>query len=109
MKNIEKFKEIFGFDLNATCLCTSKECKSNCKKNPNMNVTGCPLWLNEEYKETKVQERMKLRTPEEQKAYLDGYEMCAKSIKQYLSGEGKEKLELLLAAVRAVVQSEDKE
>ena len=57
MKNIEKFKEIFGFDLNATCMCTSKECNLNCKKNPNKNITGCPLWLNEEYKEIKVQEK----------------------------------------------------
>jgi len=51
---------------------------------------------------------MRQRTLEEQKAYLDGYEMCAKSIKQYLSDEGKEILELSLIAVRAVVESESK-
>ena len=50
---------------------------------------------------------MRLRTLDEQKAYLDGYTKCAECIEQYLSDEGKEKLELLLAAVRAVVQSED--
>ena len=50
MTNIEKFKEIFGFDLKATCMCTSEKCNPNCKKNPNFNITDCPLWLNEEYK-----------------------------------------------------------
>ena len=51
---------------------------------------------------------MKLRTKSEQKAYLDGYEMCAKSIRQYLSEYGKKKLECLLTAVRNTVESEDK-
>ena len=52
---------------------------------------------------------MKLRTSDEQKAYLDGYEKCAECIEQYLSDEGKKMLELLLTAVRAVVESENKE
>ena len=50
MNNAEKFKEIFGFDLKGTCMCTSEKCNPNCKKNPNINITDCPLWLNEEYK-----------------------------------------------------------
>ena len=50
---------------------------------------------------------MGVRTPEEQKAYLDGYERCAECIKQYLSDEGKERLEWLLTAVRNAVESDD--
>ena len=52
---------------------------------------------------------MGVRTPEEQKAYLDGYERCAECIKQYLSDEGKERLEWLLTAVRNAAKSEDKD
>ena len=51
---------------------------------------------------------MRLRTKEEQKAYLDGYEMCAKCIEQYLTSEGKQKLECLLVAVRNAVEIEIK-
>lgn len=51
---------------------------------------------------------MRLRTPDEQRAYLDGYEKCAESIEKYLSDEGKKMLELLLTAVRSSVESEDK-
>ena len=43
-----------------------------------------------------------LRTKGEQKAYLDGYEMCADCIEKYLTDEGKQKLECLLMAVRNV-------
>ena len=50
---------------------------------------------------------MMLRTKEEQKAYLDGYEMCADCIKKYLTDEGKRKLECLLIAVRNAVKIED--
>ena len=50
---------------------------------------------------------MRLRTPDEQKVYLDGYEKCAESIEKYLSDEGKKMLELLLMAVRSAVESED--
>ena len=50
---------------------------------------------------------MTLRTKGEQKAYLDGYEMCAECIEEYLSTEGKRKLERLLAAVRNAVEIED--
>ena len=52
-------------------------------------------------------ERMKLRTKGEQKAYLDGYEMCAKCIEKYLTNEGKKKLECFLMAVRNAVKIED--
>ena len=51
---------------------------------------------------------MRLRTKEEQKAYLDGFEMCAKCIEKYLTSEGKQKLECLLVAVRNAVEIEDK-
>ena len=50
---------------------------------------------------------MKLRTKGEQKAYLDGYEMCAECIEKYLSHEGRQKLECLLMAVRNAVEIED--
>lgn len=50
---------------------------------------------------------MTVRTKEEQKAYLDGYEMCAECIEKYLSAEGKQKLECLLSAVRNAVEIED--
>ena len=46
---------------------------------------------------------MMLRTKDEQKAYLDGYEMCAECIENYLTDEGKQKLECLLMVVRNVV------
>ena len=52
---------------------------------------------------------MTLRTKGEQKAYLDGYEMCAECIEKYLTDEGKQKLECFLMAVRnAVVEPERK-
>ena len=50
---------------------------------------------------------MRLRTPDEQRAYLDGYEKCAECIEKYLSDEGKKMLELLLMAVRSAVESGD--
>jgi len=50
---------------------------------------------------------MNLRTKGEQKAYLDGYEMCAECIEKYLSDEGKHRLEWLLMAVRNAVEIED--
>jgi len=52
---------------------------------------------------------MTLRTKGEQKAYLDGYEMCADCIEKYLTDEGKQKLECLLVAVRNAVESESQE
>ena len=48
---------------------------------------------------------MKVRTKGEQKAYLEGYEKCAECVIQYLSDEGKEKLECLLTAVRNAVET----
>ena len=48
-----------------------------------------------------------LRTKCEQKAYLDGFEMCADCIEKYLTEEGKRKLECLLVAVRNAVEIED--
>lgn len=44
--------------------------------------------------------RMILRTKDEQKAFLDGFESCAECIKNDLSDVGKKKLECLLAVVR---------
>ena len=49
---------------------------------------------------------MRLRTKSEQKAYLDGYKMCAECIENYLSDEDKIKLECLLSAVRNAVEIE---
>ena len=46
---------------------------------------------------------MTVRTKEEQKAFLDGYEMCAECIEKYLSTEDKQKLDCLLSAVRNAV------
>jgi len=40
------------------------------------------------------------RTPGERKAYLDGFEMCARCLKRYLTDEGKRKLESFIAVVR---------
>lgn len=50
---------------------------------------------------------MTLRTKGEQKAYLDGYEMCAECIENYLSDEGKKKLEGFLLSVRNAVEIDD--
>lgn len=50
---------------------------------------------------------MTLRTKGEQKAYLDGYTMCADCIEKYLTDEGKKRLECLLMAVRNAVEIED--
>ena len=40
------------------------------------------------------------RTPDERKAYLDGFEMCARCLKRYLTDEGKRKLESFITVVR---------
>lgn len=50
---------------------------------------------------------MRLRTKGEQKAYLEGFEMCADCIEKYLTDKGKHKLECLLMAVRNAVEIED--
>ena len=50
---------------------------------------------------------MRLRTKGEQKAYLDGFERCAESIKRHLSDKGKNILECHLMAIRNAVEIED--
>lgn len=50
---------------------------------------------------------MTLRTKSEQKAYLDGFEMCAECIEKYLSDKGKKVLECLLVSVRNAVEIKD--
>ncbi len=50
---------------------------------------------------------MMLRTKSEQKAYLDGFEMCGECIEKYLSNKGKKMLECLLISVRNAVEIED--
>jgi len=50
---------------------------------------------------------MTLRTKSEQKAYLDGFEMCAECVEKYLSNKGKKVLECLLISVRNAVEIED--
>jgi hypothetical protein len=47
---------------------------------------------------------MKFRTKDEQKAFLDGFESCAKCIANDLSDVGKKKLECLLMVVRNAVR-----
>lgn len=46
---------------------------------------------------------MMLRTESEQKAYLDGFTMCAECVEKYLSDEDKKKLYCLLSGVRNAV------
>lgn len=48
--------------------------------------------------------RMTFRTKDEQKAFLDGFESCAKCITNDLSDVSKKKLEGLLAVVRNAVR-----
>lgn len=48
---------------------------------------------------------MKSRTKDEQKAFLDGYESCARCIENDLSDVGKKKLECLLMLVRNAVRN----
>lgn len=50
---------------------------------------------------------MMLRTKGEQRAYLDGFEMCADCIEKYLTDKGKRKLECLLSSIRNAVEIED--
>lgn len=50
---------------------------------------------------------MTRRTKGEQKAYLDGYKMCAMCIEKDLSDEGKKRLECLLNVVRNAVEIDD--
>ena len=50
---------------------------------------------------------MTLRTKSEQRAYLDGFERCAKCIEKHLSDKGKKILECQLMAVRSAVEIED--
>ena len=50
---------------------------------------------------------MRLRTTEEQKAYLDGYEMCAECIQDYITEEGRVKLDCLLKSVKNAINIED--
>lgn len=52
---------------------------------------------------------MRPRTKGEQKAYLDGYEMCGECLEDYLTDEGKQRLECLLMAVRSAVEIDDEE
>lgn len=52
---------------------------------------------------------MRPRTKEEQKAYFDGYEMCAECIEEYLTDEGKEMLDCLLETVRSVFEEDESE
>ena len=50
---------------------------------------------------------MTLRTKDEQKAYLDGFETCGECIEKYLSDKGKKVLESLLVSVRKAVEIKD--
>ena len=55
--------------------------------------------------------KMKMRTPEEMKAYVDGYNACNKQFKEYLNGRNTikdaiKKMDLIVAAVNAVIDKE---
>ena len=52
---------------------------------------------------------MMIRTKGEQKAYLDGFEVCAECMRNYLTDEGKQKLECYLMVVRNAVGTENLE
>ena len=51
---------------------------------------------------------MRLRTKEEQKAYLDGFKRCGNCIEKYLTSEGKQKLKIFIETVRNAVEIETK-
>lgn len=44
------------------------------------------------------------RTPDERKAYLNGFEMCARCLKDYLTDEGKQKIEGFLTVMRIATE-----
>ena len=50
---------------------------------------------------------MSRRTKGEQRAYLDGYEMCGECIEKYLTEDGKKRLNALIMSVRNAVDIED--
>jgi len=52
------------------------------------------------HKDAGGKEMIVKRTPDERKAYLDGFEMCARCLKRYLTDEGKRKLESFIAVAR---------
>lgn len=47
------------------------------------------------------------RTQGERKAYLDGFEMCARCLKRYLTDEGKQKLEGFIKAVKIKTEADN--
>ena len=54
---------------------------------------------------------LKMRTPEEMKAYVEGYNACNKQFKEYLTGRNTikdaiKKMDLIVAAVTAVIDKE---
>lgn len=44
------------------------------------------------------------RTPDERKAYLNGYMMCARCLRDYLTDEGKQKLEGFIAVMKIATE-----
>lgn len=108
MTNKEKFKEVFGFEPDTETMipvCPPRGVECPFMDDGIYSECHCELWWGREYKAPK----MTLRTKGEQKAYLDGYEMCADCIEKYLTDEGKRKLEVFLVAVRNAVEIEDSE
>ncbi len=49
MTNREKLFEVFGINLEASCICTSDEVEEECIKNG--DCFECDKWLNAEFKE----------------------------------------------------------
>ncbi len=50
---------------------------------------------------------MTRRTKGEQRAYFDGYQMCAECLEEYLTDKGKKVLMCMLSAVKNAVDIED--
>jgi len=70
------------------------------------NIDLCYVLLSkEQVKALKIAHEITPRTKDEQKAYFDGFEMCADCIEKYLTNEGKQKLECLLLTLRNAVES----
>ena len=56
---------------------------------------------------------MKARTPEEMKAYIDGYNACFKTFMEYLKyesvGDAVDRMKIITAAVNGVVERSENE
>jgi hypothetical protein len=72
-----------------------------------MAIKASELLSKEEVKALTIAHEITPRTKDEQKAYFDGFEMCADCIEKYLTNEGKQKLECLLLTLRKAIKIEE--